>query len=202
MAQLNADRLFHVIFLLGMLALVGVRRMYFVRLRRARKTTPVRGNPIVRELRQLGALIGFLVIAVHTFRPALLGWSDVQLPDLLRAVGTAGLIASVPLFVWIVRAATPPEPPGPGRGGPPTLTTTRPYQHARHPLYAATILATASLVLVSANWVVAAIGMMLIAHIAMIRIPREEAELAEAFGEDYIVYAAGTRRLLPFPRAH
>jgi protein-S-isoprenylcysteine O-methyltransferase Ste14 len=77
------------------------------------------------------------------------------------------------------------------------LVTRGPYAFVRHPLYAAFLLMLASTGLLAANWFIGVVGVLLIASITVVRIPAEEAQLEERFGERYREYRRRTSALLP-----
>jgi protein-S-isoprenylcysteine O-methyltransferase Ste14 len=57
--------------------------------------------------------------------------------------------------------------------------------------------------IISASWLLGVTGFLLVSSIAVARIPIEERELAERFGDRWIAYRARTGALLPraIPRA-
>jgi protein-S-isoprenylcysteine O-methyltransferase Ste14 len=77
------------------------------------------------------------------------------------------------------------------------LVQTGPYRVIRHPMYVAFLIMLASTGLISANWFIGVVGVLLIASITIVRIPREEALLAERFGQPYAIYQRTTGALLP-----
>lgn len=194
---MRSDLLFHLLFLAGVVALFGVRLDYRRRRRHSRVGAPTRANPIVRELRQLSAIIGFVVIGVHTVAPTWLGWSDVPIPAAIRWAGLVGLAASVLLLFHAERHATPQTSVRGDRVGTRSLVTDGPYAMVRHPLYALTIAAGVMMTLLAANWVIAVIVAGILVHLLMVRLPREEAELDRVFGDTYRAYAQRTPRLVP-----
>ena len=80
------------------------------------------------------------------------------------------------------------------------LVTTGPYSYVRHPLYLAFLLMLTSTGLLSSNWFIGVVGVLLIASITVVRIPAEEALLSQRFGEQYREYRQRTPALLPVPR--
>ena len=71
------------------------------------------------------------------------------------------------------------------------------YKHLRHPAYTGALLAHLGLGLSFSNWI--SIGLSLVPFIvaALYRMKVEEQTLREAFGEAYISYSRGTKRLIP-----
>jgi protein-S-isoprenylcysteine O-methyltransferase Ste14 len=76
------------------------------------------------------------------------------------------------------------------------LVTDGPYTHIRHPLYSAMFAWTISLVLLTANWIFVALAFLSIAG-TLVRVPREEKMMIEAFGEEYKAYMRRTGRFFP-----
>jgi protein-S-isoprenylcysteine O-methyltransferase Ste14 len=145
-------------------------------------------------------LLGFpwyAVVMCWFFAPQWISWSFLHLSLWARAagliVGGLGL-----LLLWRSHAAL-------GRNFRPTLETAPdhelithgPYNHIRHPLYAAFLLMLAATGLLSSNWFIGVVGVLLIASITVVRIPAEEHLLSERFGERYRVYRESTPPLVP-----
>jgi len=76
------------------------------------------------------------------------------------------------------------------------LVTTGPYARIRHPLYSAMFGWATALSLLTANWIVVAMAVLFIAG-TMVRIPKEEQMMIEAFGEEYKSYMQRTGRFFP-----
>ena len=79
------------------------------------------------------------------------------------------------------------------------LVTTGPYRIIRHPIYLAFLLMLASTGLLSANWFIGIVGVLLIASITLVRIPAEEAALDARFGKRYRQYKESTPMIFPLP---
>lgn len=78
-----------------------------------------------------------------------------------------------------------------------TLVSTGVYKRMRHPMYTAHILWSLGQALLLGNWLVGPLGLLGMVPMLLVRIPREERELLEKFGEDYTAYMARTSRLWP-----
>lgn len=135
--------------------------------------------------------IGLAVVAVFLHSPAFAtGWAPVLVGELI-------LIAGLTLRFWAVLTL--------GRyfkitvsiqeGH--TVVRTGPYRVLRHPSYTGLLLILLGLGLALETWLglVAVIALPLIGILIRIRV--EEAALIEALGQDYVPYAAETRRLIP-----
>jgi len=75
--------------------------------------------------------------------------------------------------------------------------TTGPYRLVRHPGYLGFILSVMGIALALGSLAALACEIIAVGFILW-RIRREEAMLAERFGEEYRQYARKTRRLVPF----
>ena len=146
----------------------------------------------VAVLRVLGAALWILVLA----DPPWMRWSRLPLPDALRWVGAGLALALLPLFVWILRTL--------GRNitisfvtrREHSLVTTGPYRWVRHPLYGAGLVMHVALALLLASWLVAAVGLVILALLPW-RIRREEDHLAARFGDAYRDYRRRSGSLFP-----
>ena len=76
------------------------------------------------------------------------------------------------------------------------LVTSGPYRYIRHPLYTMGLLLFSSLSLIAANWFMM-LGTVLAFVLVSLRLPKEEAALIEAFGDEYRAYMQRTGRFLP-----
>lgn len=79
-----------------------------------------------------------------------------------------------------------------------TLTTGGPFRYVRHPMYTAFFFFYASFLLLSANWIVGLLPLVLFFIILCLRLPAEEALLDRQFGDAYRQYRMRTRRFIPF----
>ena len=72
-----------------------------------------------------------------------------------------------------------------------------PYRLLRHPSYTGALVAFLGIGIVLDNWL-SMLTLVLIPLLAiLVRIHVEEAELTNAFGQEYTTYASRTRRLVP-----
>jgi len=151
-------------------------------------------------IRPLLGLPWYGVVLCWFFAPRWISWSFLPLPFWLRAGGLV-LAALGLLLLWRGHRAL-------GRNFRPTLevspdqelVTTGPYKYVRHPLYVAFLLMLTSTGLLSSNWFIGVVGVLLIASITVVRIPAEEMLLEQRFGERYRDYRRSTPALLPLPR--
>jgi hypothetical protein len=77
------------------------------------------------------------------------------------------------------------------------LVTRGVYAHLRHPIYASLLLWAAGQPLLLHNWLAGWSGAVAVVLVWLIRVPREEALMLDAFGEEYERYRARTGRFIP-----
>jgi protein-S-isoprenylcysteine O-methyltransferase Ste14 len=77
------------------------------------------------------------------------------------------------------------------------LVTDGAYRWVRHPIYLAFLLMISGSGILARNWFMELTGVLLITFVILLRIPREEALLAERFGDQYIAYRKRTPSLIP-----
>ena len=146
---------------------------------------------------RLCALLAGAVFVAFLIDPSSVSWSSLQLPHWLRWVGAAlGLVAVPPLLFWTFHSL--------GRNLTDTVVTRKqhtlvthgPYRWVRHPFYGVVLLWGLSMTLLTANWLIAVLGLAAIAMLVR-RTSIEEGKLNERFGDEYRSYAAKTGRFFP-----
>lgn len=146
---------------------------------------------------RLCLLLAGAVFAADLIDPSSVSWSSVALPEWLRWVGAfLGLIVVPPLLLWTFHSL--------GRNLTDTVVTRRehtlvthgPYRWVRHPFYGVVLLWGLSMSLLTANWLIAVLGLAAIAMLVR-RTSIEEVKLTERFGDEYRSYAAKTGRFFP-----
>jgi len=139
----------------------------------------------------------YLSIFAYMLNPAWMAWSAISLPTWLRWVGTAVGLAMLPLLYGVFSSI--------GNNISETfltkekhvLVTHGPYRWVRHPLYSAATISLVSLSMLAANWFMLAMACAAFLGIAVLVIPREEAELIRKFGDEYREYRERTGRFAP-----
>ena len=76
------------------------------------------------------------------------------------------------------------------------LVTAGPYARIRHPLYTAMFGWCIAVSLLTANWIFVGVSVLAIAGI-LVRVPKEEQMMIEAFGDEYKTYMLRTGRYFP-----
>jgi len=134
---------------------------------------------------------------LYVAAPERLRWASWPLPAWLRWAGLGFAIGSFALLEWCHATL--------GRNWSlrvqllkdHDLVVGGPYRRVRRPMYTTGLLANASVLLLSANWLVG--GSWLALHICQfaVRIPLEESLMLQRFGDAYRHYMRTTGRLLP-----
>ena len=145
---------------------------------------------------RLVAAIGAAVMFSFLVDPALIRWSSLPLPAWLRWCGVAIGAATGVWIIWTFSHL--------GKNLTDTVVTRRehtlvvsgPYRWVRHPFYLGFAGAVVANSLATTNWLVAILGVALLALIVA-RTDREEAKLVERFGDDYQTYMTRTGRFWP-----
>ena len=78
------------------------------------------------------------------------------------------------------------------------LKTDGVYALVRHPMYTAFWLWALAQAILLPNWIAGLSGLVGFGCLYMFRVPREEAMMAQAFGEEWRVYAEKTPRVVPW----
>jgi len=140
------------------------------------------------------AAIGTLVWLAY---PSAMSWSTIPLPAWTRWLGVVVLAKCVVGVVWAFATL--------GRNFATTLVvqeehtlvTTGPYASIRHPMYTFGFLLFLGLFLVTQSWVIGAFGVAGMGVVMTFRVPKEEAMLAEEFGDDWEAYRRRSGRFVP-----
>jgi protein-S-isoprenylcysteine O-methyltransferase Ste14 len=151
---------------------------------------------ILISLRLCG-LIAWIAMTAYLINPSWMAWCSVGLPRWLRWIGAfLALVAVPPLLFWTFHSLGKNLTDTVVTRQEHTLVTYGPYRWVRHPFYDVVLLWTVSLSLVTANWLLAILGL---AGFAMmvVRTRIEEEKLIERFGDDYRTYMKRTGRFFP-----
>jgi len=192
----SQQAMFRIVFAALFLFLFGVVGTYRRKAEAGRRIDySVEGLPLLIALR-LGGLFLWGYCLLFIIYPQPLGWSFFDVPSWLRWVGAAVVFVNIPFVVSAQRAL--------GRNVSPTVIThedhelisSGPYRLIRNPLYVAGALVFTGLGLVAASWFVIG-GAALALVLVRLRLPKEEAQLEDRFGQEYRDYVSRTGRFLP-----
>lgn len=123
-------------------------------------------------------------------------WSGVRLPAPLRWTRAGLGVASLSGSWWVFRSIDKNITPTVATREDHDLVTTGPFRWVRHPLYTSGTVFFASLSLLAANWFMGLAGLSAFVML-LVRLPKEEQELIERFGDEYRDYMKRTGRFLP-----
>jgi protein-S-isoprenylcysteine O-methyltransferase Ste14 len=154
------------------------------------------GILVLVGLRMCGVLAWGL-LAACLINPAWVSWCSLALPAWLRWLGAAlALLVVPPLLAWTFQSLGKNLTDTVVTRRQHTLVTHGPYRWVRHPFYGVVFLWGLSLCLLTANWLLAVVGVLAVS-LLVIRTRIEEAKLAERFGDAYSDYARSTGRFFP-----
>jgi protein-S-isoprenylcysteine O-methyltransferase Ste14 len=144
-------------------------------------------------------LFGFgtwIVLLLSLALPGLLPWSRFKLSFTGHLAGALVLVCAIGLIHWLFRAIGTNITDTVGIKENHQLVQSGPYRLIRHPLYTASILIFTGFGLLLSNWLIPLLGIITFALI-VIRLPREEQNLINHFGESYRSYMKSTPRFFP-----
>lgn len=193
-----SESFFRTVFILSGVAMFAIRLYYQ---RKVRGETGSLMPPGPQRGLQYGALAAIVALgfgALYIVRPGWPAWAFAwPLPVALRALGVVMLACGVALlflahhylalnFSSYVRVREEH-----------TLIQDGPYRTIRHPIYTAYFLNYVGGGLVSGNWVLASVPVLLFATMVAQRVGGEEAAMLGQFGDEYRAYMQRTGRFLP-----
>jgi protein-S-isoprenylcysteine O-methyltransferase Ste14 len=148
---------------------------------------------------RLCGLLGWIVLTTYLINPARIAWSSVNLPTGFRWIGAFLGLFVPPLLFWTFRSLGKNLTDTVVTRREHTLVTHGPYRWIRNPFYDLLFLWGLSLSLLTANWLIALLG--LSAFTMLVHRTRiEEEKLIERFGAEYRAYMARTGRFFPHLR--
>lgn len=190
-----ADIVFIAVYLLGLLAGSTIRWHYTRTYRRRARTAGNRPH-VDTPLVYLPFLGMILVPAVYILTP-LLSFADYFLP---QWAGWAGTVVYAAAFILLWRshadlgpAFSPVTEITEGQH----LVTGGVYRFIRHPMYAAHLLWALAQPLLLWNWIAGFSMLATFLPLYLVRVPREETMMEEAFGDEYRAYMQRTGRIIP-----
>ena len=124
-------------------------------------------------------------------------WPSPVLPDALATtLGVLGVACALPLFALAARRFMAAGTPLPTNKTPTRIVVSGPYRFSRNPIYLAFSLLHLGIALwVNSAWLLLALAITLVVMTRGV-ILREEAYLADRFGDEYLRYKALVRRWL------
>jgi protein-S-isoprenylcysteine O-methyltransferase Ste14 len=200
---MTTETTYRIAFLILLVMLLAMRVYFMVKVRRSGGRLMPDEKAVKREGGQ-----GFFILRVVAFLAlmAFLGmyiagmaWINgfmFKLPDWLRWIGFGLGVLSVAFMTWTQVTLDTQWSAQLQLRDDHHLITTGPYARIRHPLYTSTFGWGAALSLLTANWIFVAVSVLAIIGL-IVRIPKEERMMIEAFGDEYKAYMQRTGRFFP-----
>jgi protein-S-isoprenylcysteine O-methyltransferase Ste14 len=185
-----------IVFLLGIVGWFVIRYPFARRAKRLGVARSV-GGTHDRVLLWIAATGQFIVPAIYclTNQPS---FANVGFQPFLAWLGALVLVAALVLFRlthkqlgrnWSITLETRDQH---------KLVTDGLYSWVRHPMYSSFILMALAQALLLQNTIAGPIGLVAIAILFFLRVPREERVMVETFGEEYRDYMGRTARIIPW----
>jgi protein-S-isoprenylcysteine O-methyltransferase Ste14 len=180
----------------------GVRVYFMRRVRQTGERPRVDRKAMEREGRGLfvgRTLIlfgGMALLVLYAYDSPWLKTFSISLPDWLRWAGLALGLIGFGLWTWTQAALGKEWSPQLQLREQHRLVTSGPYAWMRHPMYTALFGVVIALALLTANGCFMLLAAAVIAGF-VIRAPREERMMLEAFGKEYQDYAQRTGKFFP-----
>ncbi|NGX42389.1 MAG: hypothetical protein K940chlam7_00669 [Chlamydiae bacterium] len=190
---------FHMLLLAYSFVMISYRAYYMGYVDASGETVPkLEEGIILRRLRYSLGLPFILGVVAYLLNPNWMRWSQwSDFPDALRWVGVIILAGSVFLYGWTHRYLGKNFTDTVYVRKESTLIQGGPYHWVRHPMYVSALMAAIGIFLVTANWFLGVVGILLMFIIMRWRTPIEEQKLIERYGEAYHRYAERTGRFFP-----
>lgn len=163
-------------------------------------TLEEREEGLSQKVSNVMALPALIALAVYVIKPAWMAWSSIPFPVWARWVGVLLSAMGFGLLQWSHMALDRNWSDRPRITQTQTLTTHGPYQWVRHPIYLSFLMIFGSMILITSNWFVGGMWLLITAIDVRSRIRFEEARLDAHFPEAYRAYQRSTGSL--FPRIH
>lgn len=186
---------FRIVFAALFAATVGLHYYYLIRGRGKKKAVFPEKTVIV--VRALFGVILIIAIEMYLFGPHMLGRTGFAVPETWRWIGAALSALSLALLYWVHAALGHNYSPELRIRSEQQLVTWGPYRYVRHPMYSSYLLMAIGMGLLSANWLIGLLGLVMIFGLMFLRTPREEEMMMKTFGEHYRRYAHSTGRFFP-----
>ena len=145
---------------------------------------------------RVSGLAVWVAVFVYIINPDWMNWSRVGLPLDVRWSGVIlGIQSDVPGVLDLQQPGGKCHSNG-RHTGESTPATSGPYRWIRHPLYVMGLFAYMGFALLSENWFIAILSVVVFVILAM-RTGKEETRLIETFGDAYRQYIQRTGKFIP-----
>lgn len=145
---------------------------------------------------RLVGLAMWITLVTYLVHPPAMAWASLPLPAWLRWCGAVLAAAGVALMYWTLTNLGKNLTDTVSTRRDATLVTSGPYRFVRHPFYVTAALLIAAASLLAANWLILALGVLMMS-LLIVRTTKEEEMLVAKFGDQYRDYMARTGRFVP-----
>jgi protein-S-isoprenylcysteine O-methyltransferase Ste14 len=190
--------IFRALFILAFIAMMAIRFYYQSKVLREKREIEIREGSISLIAGSIAALTTIVFGVEYIFFPGVFSFAYLlSYPDWVRWLGGFALAVGIALlgvshhhlgksFHSLVVSKEDQ-----------LLVETGPYRWIRHPIYAAYLINYIGGGLLSSNWVLTVVPVIMFALMVIMRMGKEEKVMEEKFGQKYIAYKERTGRLLP-----
>ncbi len=189
---------FQVCLALGIVVFILLRLYYSIRSRITHDLLPI--PPEKRWIKIPSIIIiaawGSAVI-LWLIKPDWLGWSLLALPEWLGWMGVGLMTIGLGLMAWAHETLGGSFSATLEIRAPRQLITAGPYKFLRHPMYAAILISSLAVCLITGSWFIFLLSIPLQILSWMLRVPSEEALMVEEFGASYVEYRSRTGGFFP-----
>lgn len=193
------DDFFQIAFLAGLIGLETIRFPHRMRNKRERRSGTA-GKSFASPRDIALDLLSFLGTEVLPLVFIFSRWFDFATYPQPDVVGWAGVLVFAAALILLWRAHRDLGvnwSPSLELSTRQQLVTAGIYRHLRHPIYAAVWLACLAQALLLHNWIAGLGGLLLFLPVYLVRVPKEERMMLDAFGEEYRQYMQRTGGIFP-----
>jgi protein-S-isoprenylcysteine O-methyltransferase Ste14 len=197
------ESVYRTVFLILLVGMLAMRGYFMLKVRQAGERLMPDQGAVEREggraVFVLRVVVFLVFIAFLVMYIVGMAWIDVfsfPFPAWLRWAGFALGLLSLAFWTWTQVALDTQWSAQLQLRKEHHLVTSSPYARIRHPLYAAMFAWAIALALLTANWLFVALAALSIAG-TVVRVPKEEKMMLEAFGNVYKAYMQRTGRFFP-----
>jgi protein-S-isoprenylcysteine O-methyltransferase Ste14 len=151
-------------------------------------------NFIIRRF-ILGPVLGIFIL-IYFINPSWIIFISIPFPQFVNWMGAIFGLLGIALLIWVHLILGKEWSADLQLNTDHQLIESGPYSRIRHPMYTALITIYLALGIISSNYIVLTVFILIIISV-IIRIPEEEKMMIEKFGERYRIYMQKTGRFLP-----
>jgi protein-S-isoprenylcysteine O-methyltransferase Ste14 len=188
---------FQLLFISVYIAFTFIRIDYHTKAVRTQGKVQFKEGRLHSALRLALGVPFMLLLAAYMVQPSLLSWAEFPLPIWLQWVGVVLSIVSIPLIWWVQWALGSNFSTTLHIREHHTLVTHGPYRWVRHPMYSIFYMLLTGFLLLTGNWFIGVIPILVLTVIVGTRLRNEESAMIEKFGDAYREYMQHTGRFLP-----